>query len=221
MKQLTPRQGTKILSSRFRLRVLLETTHTPPGDENFFTLFPSFTVTMKQLTPRQGTKTAISHSCIASTSYETTYTPPGDENDSVSLLPALADFETTHTPSGDENISGSRSLHGIQWKQLTPRQGTKTPVRLRMSYSYRNNLHPVRGRKKLSCQPSFAHFLKQLTPRQGTKTMCLCTVLNFVKETTYTPSGDENALTQAAPKLVQRKQLTPRQGTKKAPYPCG
>ena len=87
------------------------------------------------------------------------------------------------------------------WKQLTPRQGTKTNCAFSgtVTASAGNNLRPVRGRK-----------LNRIFP-----------IVSHGDETTYAPSGDENALTQAAPKLVQRKQLTPRQGTKpRSKFPC-
>ena len=59
MKQLTPRQGTKTYALFFASFHLLETTYTPPGDENLFYSRkpPAAGFRAKQLTPRQGTKT--------------------------------------------------------------------------------------------------------------------------------------------------------------------
>ena len=80
MKQLTPRQGTKISHCTRFSSTTNETTHTPPGDENqclMISVTRSFETThtpsgdenrehampllpdaLKQPTPRQGTKTA-------------------------------------------------------------------------------------------------------------------------------------------------------------------
>ena len=124
-----------------------ETTYTPSGDENVFSVCQNRQRIMKQLTPRQGTKTL----CFYCTS---TFT---------------------------------------FWKQLTPRQGTKTKkATLSLLIIYRNNLHPVRGRKQQFALHPVIGVTKQLTPRQGTKTSFLRRIFHMTNETTYTPSGDEN-----------------------------
>ena len=101
-------------------------------------------------------------------------------------------------------------------KQLTPRQGTKTPCIQSNCYcTQRNNLHPVRGRKLTRFNIFLYRIKKQLTPRQGTKTVRPAPIEHPFHETTYTPSGDENSTTIAA-NTINAKQLTPRQGTKTA-----
>lgn len=79
---------------------------------------------------------------------ETTYAPSGDENFTQAAPRLVQRIETTYTPPGDENLN-----FVLPWLSLP-----------------RNNLHPVRGRKRdrLINVKIFFH-AKQLTPRQGTK----------------------------------------------------
>ena len=81
----------------------------------------------KQLTPRQGTKTLLCQASAFASPLETTYAPSGDEN---------------HTAAQHFDVSDA--------KQLTPRQGTKTlhAAQKLPSQALRNNLRPVRGRKR-------------------------------------------------------------------------
>ena len=145
-KQPTPRQGTKTI---------------------LHISFCFFSFPRNNLRPVRGRKLAICvvkpHKC-----FETTYTPSGDEKTLHNLEKCLfsgnnlhpvrgrkvidndhiaINQETTYTPSGDENVAVCRSFVDACMKQLTPRQGTKTP---QSAYS-------------------FPQAVKQLTPRQGTK----------------------------------------------------
>ena len=65
---------------------------------------------------------------------ETTYAPSGDENEQPTIG-VVEKEETTYAPSGDENISmDGKPLDQLALKQLTPRQGTKTGLRLNGAY---------------------------------------------------------------------------------------
>ena len=94
------------------------------------------------------------------------------------IAPATCRFcapfaETTYAPSGDENTIDNANFIVQRVKQLTPRQGTKTfSGSCTSPLPHRNNLRPVRGRKRVSPSPAVYVPLKQLTP----------------------PSGDENSL---------------------------
>ena len=132
--------------------------------------------------------------------------------------------EITYTPPGDENSSVVMTASLITTKQLAPPPGDENLI------------------------PFMIHspFLrKQPTPRQGTKTTPYSCQFRGFRETTHTPSGDENHRKlpidsfdplpkQLTPRqgtktllhlgvllCFRTKQPTPRQGTKKAPYPCG
>ena len=59
---------------------------------------------------------------------ETTYTPPGDENFVIIVEHSAVIRETTYAPSGDENALKHMFSSMESWKQLTPRQGTKTRI---------------------------------------------------------------------------------------------
>ena len=86
MKQLTPRQGTKISHCTRFSSTTNETTHTPPGDENQYLMIS------------------------VTRSFETTHTPSGDENQTFATKHHVICFEITYTPSGDENHF--RTLYG-------------------------------------------------------------------------------------------------------------
>ena len=151
---------------------------------------------MKQLTPRQGTKTRRCR-CL-------TFRPS----------------ETTYTPSGDENSYRCMFRMSIPAKQLTPRQGTKTDRLLPLyTWSTGNNLHPARGRKLIDKTGDNSIEQKQLTPRQGTKTGLRLNGAYVPYETTYTPSGDENALlVSAKPISWAGNNLRPVRGRKPLAY---
>ena len=104
--------------------------------------------------------------------------------------------ETTYAPSGDENIN-----------EVTNRLANG-----------RNNLHPARGRKLRCLQAKSAGAeRKQPTPRQGTKTRCRPHQWRKCKETTYTPSGDENQTAKYLLSFCQETTYAPSGDEK--PYP--
>ena len=147
----------------------------------------------KQLTPRQGTKTHRSAGSFPQ-HLETTYTPSGDEN-VVHHTPQY-DFlhETTHTPSGDENTHNENLLLFYFTKQLTPRQGTKTrSCKCRTLSTSRNNLHPVRGRKQKSANLVVGNKRETTYTPSGDENCVIFSFKSPIAETTYTPPGDENA----------------------------
>ncbi len=111
----------------------------------------------------------------------------------------MLSHETTCASAGDENFVRRRVNRSYDKKQLTPRQGTKTPRRpCRTQHPSETTYTPPGDENRVG-----------LVPIQD-----LC-------EITYIPPGDENLVAPILSDASSWKQLTPRQGTKKAPYPCG
>ena len=123
-KQLTPRQGTKTVQNVRAKFAQVETTHTPPGDENNPQRQELLAAERNNSHPARGRK-------------------PRRLIDNT-----MSYYETTYTPSGDENHQAAMRGFVRPAKQLTPRQGTKIfSVLVLLLLLLRNNLHPVRGRK--------------------------------------------------------------------------
>ena len=145
MKQLTPRQGTKISHCTRFSSTTNETTHTPPGDENQYLMIS------------------------VTRSFETTHTPSGDEN-GESDSRCLASTRNNLRP-----VRGRKSgidLHcAVQIaKQLTPRQGDeRSSVPVTVGITPRNNSHPARGRKSVLDDFRHAVFRNNSHPVRGRK----------------------------------------------------
>ena len=103
---------------------IIETTYTPPGDENVHQPAADVVIVQRNnLRPVRGRKRITARICYP------------------------AHGETTYTPSGDENLLFLCFFDFYALKQLTPRQGTKTTGVFNSRFHAGNNLHPVRGRK--------------------------------------------------------------------------
>lgn len=81
---------------------------------------------------------------------EITYTPSGDENGLKQVLVTNIVWKQLTPRQGTKTVSRTANKTSVSRKQLTPRQGTKTKKRAIINLQRkRNNLHPARGRKKL------------------------------------------------------------------------
>ena len=203
MKQLTPRQGTKTGKRRVRGRSQrLETTCTPPGDENSIRAGSRFNLLFgNNLHPVRGRK------------------HPSRAHDAIHNLgnnlhpargrkpPELCRVDTR----GRKQLTprqGTKTAQFLQCdaaghrKQLTPRQGTKTVSEHFPVNSHNETTYAPSGDENLNLNSLGARTrAKQLTPRQGTKTKSFVNSLFF----------------------CILKQPTPRQGTKisqRAPMSC-
>ena len=169
---------------------------------------------------------------------ETTYAPSGDENAHL-RFDLIFDAETTYALSGDENLSQCSKNATLLPKQLTPRQGTKTcdsshaintfietthtpsgdenNVATGKLYglSKGNNLHPVRGRKLYHVSILLTvRFRNNLHPVRGRKLTRRSAPAADLKETTYTPSGDENKQSSVKVIFTSGNNLHPARGRK-------
>ena len=142
--------GDENARNLYKFGQTVETTYAPSGDENTVRTVAGGKTDLKQLTPRQGTKTK-GFRLLQLTKVRNNLRPVRGRKQSTAAGIACRRNETTYAPSGDENSPFCYRRRRIcEWKQLTPRQGTKTI---------------------LSSGVCVCACWKQLTPRQGTKTL--------------------------------------------------
>ena len=143
----------------------------------------------KQSTPRKGTNTKRSF-CSSFQFAETIYTPQGDEY-TRSISAAVPMVETIYTPQGDEYPMCLRVVAVPLRNNLHPARG-RIPDRTELNHHHRrNNLHPARGRILEMLERRVFAVKKQSTPRKGTNTAVGFHSQKLLRETIYTPQGDE------------------------------
>ena len=79
-------------------------------------------------------------------------------------------------------------------KQLTPPTGTKTLLCIETPCWIRNNLHPQRGRKLSQLEASYRILRETTYTPNGDENVSSNICFTVLIETTYTPNGDENNL---------------------------
>ena len=204
----TPQGDGNSSTVRYGMQKRSETTHTPQGDGNWcFSVNRRYSA--KQPTPRKGTETTFSRP-LDCPFQETTHTPQGDGN-SRGMILTVPISETTHTPQGDGNLFDVHAFLRTR-KQPTPRKGTETHNKAKKGQHGRNNPHPARGRKPEVFSTVIAETRNNPHPARGRKLNIRYGLLNEA-ETTHTPQGDGNPVSNSTCNISYRNNPHPARGT--------
>ena len=106
----------------------------------------------------------------------------------------MLSHETTCASAGDENFVRRRVNRSYDKKQLTPRQGTKTPRRpCRTQHPSETTYTPPGDENRVGLVP--IQDLCEITyiPPGDENAVCGIYKIHKNKETTYAPPGDENS----------------------------